>query len=934
MKNKQEQQSKQSNIIDLVVIVEMGKKYSKFNTNNLNGFKLYSQLRIDRKGGGIGLYVRNNLNAHIKYAELTNDYEILHVEITKSNDKPRDIVAIYRPPSGKYEPFILALEALFMRNEQQILLLGDININVKNTNSNISNISPNNYINVLDNYNYGIYNKAITRYNKVTQNHSIIDHIISQKDRNDILALTTSDIITENFSDHQIIIVKEYGKGQEKSLKLTPASIEKVNKYKAIREMKANFKSLDINIHPSKLCDSILEYMSTTLSNNTTKITLKFLNRNDTIPPWIDMNYINLSNRIHNMTEKIHRLKMINKPVTRLKSKLNEFIRRKEEQAAIRIKSYYSDKATLNIKEAWKSLNYLSGTQKERKKIVLHEKNARINDDIQIANIFQEYFLSIVGVCSATNKIQVLVGECQNTFEFQAVTPEEVEVIMRSLDIGKASGIDNISPFLWTQVSEECSIHVSTLINQMFSRSEYPKRLKETIVLPIHKKDSPLCKTNYRPISITNSLDKVVEKIIQDQMLEFLENENLLDKYQYGFKKRRSCEDVIAKVLSETSNAIDKRHSVILISLDLSKAFDMIDHQILLAKLNHYGIRGKANNLIRDFLSNRIQYVKINESLSYPGAIKKGIPQGTQLGPLLFSLYINDMRNLTTFAKVFKFADDTMLLFDINENSAEEIKHDLDAITNYYERNSLILNLSKSNAMIVGNNENESIIKVLNSHGIIISHSIKYLGIQLDCDLKFDSFLTSIISKLNQAIGVIAVLRHKLNIKPLMNFYFAHFHSHLSYGNFVLIRSNNKELQNLQIMQNRIIKLIYKLPPTTSTQRLYTEYAKNVLPIMGQIFMSICILVKKSLIEDDEALIKVERLRSARTKMLKINKSSTSIRANDIEVIGASIFNSLPEDIRKIEQQQSFKMKLKNYLLSKSASLVSPLQISTRNKII
>ncbi|KAL7034009.1 hypothetical protein ACKWTF_007814 [Chironomus riparius] len=119
-----------------------------------------------------------------------------------------------------------------------------------------------------------------------------------------------------------------------------------------------------------------------------------------------------------------------------------------------------------------------------------------------------------------------------------------------------------------------------------------------------------------------------------------------------------------------------------------------------------------------------------------------------------------------------------------------------------------------------------------------------------------------------------------------MDFYFAHFHSHLSYGTFLLIRSSSKSLKNLQILQNRMIKLIYKLPPTTSTHILYTDYAKNVLPVMGQIFMSICVIVKKSMLESDEELIKVERLRWERCKMLKINTSSTKMRANDKEIIG------------------------------------------------
>ena len=292
------------------------------------------------------------------------------------------------------------------------------------------------------------------------------------------------------------------------------------------------------------------------------------------------------------------------------------------------------------------------------------------------------------------------------------------------------------------------------------------------------------------------------------------------------------------------------------------------------------------------------------------------------------------MKSLSTHSKVYKFADDTILVFEINEQSANDINEDLNAISEYYKNNLLQLNLSKSCALIIGSNVDDSVMKVLNDRGIKVEMTLKYLGIEIDSELKFNSFVESIKTKLNQAIGVIAVLRHKLTIQPLMNFYFAHFNSHLLYGTFVLIRSSNKDIQSLQILQNRIIKLIHKLPAITSTNLLYTKYVTNVLPVMGLIFMSICSQVKKSLLENDEALIQFQRLRSNRTKYLKINESKSSIRSNDIEIIGASIYNSLPEEIRNINYLKSFKTKLKKFLMSKADSLVSPMQLCTRNRII
>jgi hypothetical protein len=921
------------NKIDIIVIIEMGKKCSKFIPYNMNGFKLFSQLRQNKKGGGIGMYIRNNLHAHLIFTVLTEDYEILQLEISKNDDKPRNVVAIYRPPSGKLEPFMQALESLFMRNKENIIILGDMNLNT-NMNYGPLSINANEYKSLLDNFNCCIYNQAITRFNKVTQRHSTIDHVISQKARSDLITLTSDRITTENFSDHQLIVVKEFGRSRNNSSLNQFTVIQKVNKKKNILDVKTNFHSIPINIHPSRLCNSILEFIKDTTDSNTSNITLKFTDKDNSVPPWIDMNYINLCNQIYNLTELISKLQSHHKPVSRLKSKLENIIIEKENYTNWRSKSYYSDKVILNSKEAWKVLNELTGKSIKKEAIILNENGVRISDTKEIANIFQEHFLSIVGISKTCSNITFRDERNVNEFQFHDITPNEVKSIINALDTGKASGLDNISPFLWTQISEECSEHVSILINQMFDMSIYPPKLKETQVIPIHKKESKLSKLNYRPVSITNSLDKIVEKAIQHQIQEFLEIEKVLDPFQYGFKKGRSCEDAIAKVISESTKMVDNKKAVLLISLDLSKAFDSMNHQILLSKLDHYGIRGKANKLMEDFLTDRVQYVKVGDSFSYSGKLKEGVPQGTQKGPPLFSIYINDMRKLITFCRMYRFADDTVLVFEINENSVHEIETDLRTISQYYEDNLLQLNLNKSCAVVIGGGLDGSVMEVLEYHGITLNTSMKYLGIEIDSELKFCGFLTSIKTKLNQAVGVTSVLRHKLTTRPLMNFYFSHFNSHLLYGTFLLIRLNTKDIQQLQILQNRIIKMIYGLPLITSTHLLYTQYSKNVLPVMGIIFMSICTQVKKSMLDNDEALIQFQKLRSSRTQLLKVNESRSSIRRYDIEIIGASIYNSLPIEIREINHLKPFKVQLKKFLLSKAAVLVSPLQLSTRNQIL
>jgi hypothetical protein len=834
----------------------------------------------------------------------------------------------------------MKLEEILLRHDENLIIMGDTNINCNDK----LDLNYREFMNILECYNYRIINSAPTRFNAITGNHSVIDQIITRDIAGDSseITLTSDENIIENISDHNFLMYIQPG-NLEDTRNARVITTKRVNKNKVITTLKQQFSSVPINLNPEIHCKDILQKIKEVRENNTIKITLKTHDNIKVIPDWMDIHYITMANTIINMKSKISKLESESRPTSLLKVRLRRLEAEKEEYAYKRVLWFHNDRINLNTKEMWKVLNEMSGKTKLKPTIKLNVDGMITSDEKKVADCFQKYFLSIVGTKRVEDDNEITsspIARSANRFSFKHVEESKIKLHIQNLDVGKAAGIDEISPFVWKQLQDDASKSIKILFNSIVDKCIFPSALKETVVVPIYKSGAVFEASNYRPVSIPISLNKIIEREIYEQIEEHMKTNQLCDIYQYGFTKGKGCSDIIGKVVAQTSKAIDEGKVVILISLDLSKAFDRLNHILLIKKLMELGFDRNALRLIKNYLSNRVQYVRIGDKLSFIGWILSGVPQGTNLGPLLFSIFINDMKYLPTHSKVYKFADDALLLFEMDINNSKDINYaeilrkDLQLIAEYYTQNKLILNLEKSQAIIIGNVHPKEVIDVLSSFNIMIKDEMRYLGILLDNQLKFMSHLHATKMKLNQAIGVVAVLRSRLMHNPLMSFYFSNFQSHLMYSTFLLIRLRTMDLKQLQILQNRIIKIIYKLPILTSTVDLYTKYAPTILPIMGIIFYTIALMIHKSLHSTDVSLIKVERLRSVRVNMLKTGKSSLTIRSNDIEIIGPSIFNSLPVELRSTSSHPLFKRRLKQFLLDRNDSLSSDIQISTRNRIL
>ena len=326
------------------------------------------------------------------------------------------------------------------------------------------------------------------------------------------------------------------------------------------------------------------------------------------------------------------------------------------------------------------------------------------------------------------------------------------------------------------------------IFNLFIKTGEYPDPLKIAKVIPIFKKGDPSLASNYRPISVLSCINKIYEKILFRRLYNFLEKYNILYEFQFGFRQGHSTEHALVEIIDKIKQAIDNNELTCGLFLDLSKAFDTVNHEILLYKLDHYGIRGPALKLIKNYLTNRKQFVKIGKNKSELRPISCGVPQGSVLGPLLFILYINDLHKACSTGNIRIFADDTNVFFkckDIKEitriGSLLMIQ-----LHQWFKSNKLTLNAEKSNFVVFRSKRNKqtNIPDQLQFENQKISrkNSVKYLGVILDEHLTWNEHILDLCNKLKRHFKTFYCIRRYLNKEQVKSIYYALIYSHIKYG--------------------------------------------------------------------------------------------------------------------------------------------------------
>ena len=384
------------------------------------------------------------------------------------------------------------------------------------------------------------------------------------------------------------------------------------------------------------------------------------------------------------------------------------------------------------------------------------------------------------------------------------------------------------------------------LINLSFSIGKFPAMLKVAKVIPVFKKDSQLECCNYQPISLLSNIDKIIEKLMYSRVIKFLDNCNSIYPLQFGFRKNHSTNDALINITENIRSSLDKGYFACGIFVDLQKAFDTVDHNILLRKLEHYGIRGVCNSWFKSYLSNRSQFVSVPGFDSSPLPIIHGVPQGSVLGPLLFLIYINDLHSAIKSCLVHHFADDTnLLLFDKSLKSLQKkVNVDLKLLCHWLNANKISLNSKKTEYLLFRNKKKVFNLKLkLNGQRLYPNQFIKYLGIYLDENLNWKKHISVLSSKLRRANGALSKLRHFTTPEILRSVYYSIFNSHLNYGSQIWGQKQNYITNRVFTLQKSALRIMNKEPRDAHSSPLF--HNTRILKVFDKIQCQNVLLLHK-----------------------------------------------------------------------------------------
>ena len=865
---------------------------------------------------GIAVYIHLDIQHIIRRrSDLEiEEVECIWVELKPSSTSPPLLIGIlYRNPKSTFQwhdHFLKMMDKICSRNTD-ILLLGDFNFDLfvpqPAWESTTTLVGLKQFI------------EDPTRITATSK--TLLDHIYTNRPEA-IIKATVDDL---SISDHQPVNctwrVKLQKIKKNKHTCITYRSFKRFNESAFFADLsKVPFANVFNSSDPNEALNIWYELFLPTL-NKHAPLRRKRV-KHPTMPPWLSQEIINAMA----LRDKLKKEKCFTEYKT-MRNKVKSMVRQAKKSLFDRLVIDNKDVSLL-----WKAMNLI--TKGKGKRSLDTPPNLT-------ANKFNDHFLSVSNLlahrCKNTSQYvrsENLINFCKqrtnNTtpFSIPNIAAHEIGMYISKMSNKKSSGLDEISPKILKLSLPYISESLTYIYNISIECNIFPTALKEAKVIPLPKTKDLSQVSNFRPISLLSVISKPLEKHVHKHLLDYLERRNLLHSLQSGFRQKHSCHTALTRLADTWLSTMNECKLTGTVFLDFKKAFDLVDHDTLLTKLHAYLVNHAAISFFRSYLNKRKQKVLLNGSYSSEGHVNCGVPQGSILGPILFSIFINDLplhvSNPTVCCDLF--ADDGTI--HTQEKSIMTInfrlQESLNEVSEWCTKNAMILNPSKTECMVICTRQKRqlgplslnlsmggSAIKQVSDH--------RLLGVIIDHNLTWQDHINYICKIISRNMYMLSKLKYLTDMNARQMFYNAHIRSHIDYASTVWDGSSDIHLKRLNSLHRRAMKLI--IPDTTLTT---DEKLKKlgILPLSSHFMFNKSIMMFKVANKSvPQYLLNLFNPRalsysSSRQGHFQIAHPRIDMYKCSLSFSGASLWNSLPQNIITTKSLPSFKENLFKYLMS------------------
>ena len=892
-------------------------------SNFFDDYSSFHSIRgANERGGGVAIYVRKELCSHVLSSLTVNhDYiESVFVRITHQN-KSTIVGCCYRPPASSRELFLQFCDENFSHlntNVNDVIIAGDFNLCMLRASDS------NQLASFYDTMHSCFLTPTILNPSRFSNDScSLIDNIFVSNCNH-----FTSGLLRVDISDHlPIFLIKHNYFDLESSSRTETVTYRLINDDTLSRLYHA---MLGANLLG---CD--LETLHFTLQENFCRccpLKSKSISPKDRLKPWIG-NDLKIYIKLRESYFCLFKRNLVSEQF--YKSYRN-FVTKKIRLAK---KRYFEDlfsRIRNNARKTWSVIRSIISQKSESGRVDIQSlvvDGVTLTDGRDIAEAFNVHFSSVGKKIDQSLPLPLnrncfmnyVSSSPINSFFFVPIHPSELSHIIHKMK-NKSSHIGTYSVRIVKYLSDILSPILCQIFNNSFETGHFPNFCKVARVIPLFKSGDCSSLNNFRPISILPIFSKIFEKLVYQQLYGFLMKNNFFTQEQYGFRRNFSTSDAIIDMTQFVYDSLDLGKTVVSFFLDFSKAFDCVNHVVLLRKLEACGVRGLANNWFCSYLNNRSQYVEIKNEVSSSKLIEYGVPQGSTLGPLLFLIFINDFPSCSNFFKFTLFADDSTLSCSFDHSNTSLMKIELERqllpVLQWLSHNRIKLNSDKSNYIIFSYRKNIVIDSVQFGDSLLRQvHSTKFLGLHIDEHLTFRCHVDHVVKKISKSVGLLFKLNYYLPQHILVTLYNTLILPYLNYGVVIWHNACTTVLNRVVVSQKRAIRAICQLEFNAHTNDYFKNL--NILKFSDLFKINLCTsrfkqiknprsyAISTRFVRNDDFHSYLTRNRSNFATPLYFRSSSQSCYLYQASVE----FNNLPSSLRECSSLSSFRKNMKKFLI-------------------